>query len=188
MGILKKLFGRKPARKECSADDLEWKVTRVLATELMKAEAVRQPMLWRFEDDQGVFNNAFNTEISDLVLVKMKVEDPKSYLKLLLNHALGLGIYVALCQHRFKKLVQEWGQEELQMVAGCVRESDIYDLAVNALGYRRDDGKETRLQNLCRIAQVTAEDAVGENLFEEQHLKSVMQALYSAGITYAMRP
>ena len=91
--------------------------------------------------------------------------------------------YVALFQPRYKKLLEEFGEKELSEIAQAIHDTDAYELALAAMGYKPDGNNKHCLDHIVVTANLAAQKLAGEKIYDKRYQKIYMKILYNAGVT-----
>lgn len=190
MGIFDALKKNKSVNNNSSTDTkiVSDAVTQNVAICMNSMKITKMPTLKFLYDDKGLFEGLLESHINDAEFNMVKSAYGKDmYLMLLGCHALGFGAYVTICQAYFKKPISDWTLTEANKVNSDIRETDPYELALNALGFPLESNNKKCLDHIVEVAGQTYLNATGASWDNKDNLKAFMKVLYNAGITLVMR-
>ena len=176
-----------PEDKKFNGSSVERDVIQEVAIFMNQIGITKNPGLKFFRNDQGIFEGIYTGRINDPSFSMIKqTYGPDMYLMLLGSHALGAGIYVALCQSKYKKPVEEFQEREMFEMASNMHETDVYELALKTIGFAPDSGNKKCLDGIVQTGVFTYKMSCGEAAFDDNNIKILMQVLYNAGITVVL--
>ena len=174
--------------KAYKGSDVERDVTQEVALCMNSLHITNMPVLKSFNNDRGIFEGFYISHIQDPRLESIKqTNGTDTYLRILACHALGAGAYVAVCQRKYQKPVEEFSVKEAMEINNDFHQTDPYELALTAL---RFDLNGTNKKCLDRVAVTGVEaykSVAGSSVLDKDNLKSLMQVMFNAGVTLVYR-
>lgn len=186
------IFKKKPAESAPQNDygdlrSFERDLIQEVAIKMFEMKITKQPELKFFYNDHGIFEGIFISHTTDTELLALARQDFSTYLMIMGCHALGTAAYVALSQPRYKKPLEEFGEKELSEIAQAIHDTDAYELALNAMGYKPDGNNKRCLDHIIVTANLAAQKLAGEKIHDKRYQKIYMKILYNAGVTLILR-
>jgi hypothetical protein len=180
---------KKKAPEQDAADDyaalrdFERGLIQEVASTMFRLKITKQPLLKFFHNDHGIFEGIFISHITDPQMLAIARQDFTMYLTVLGCHALGTAAYVALCQKKYGKPLERFDKTEMREIAQTIHDTDAYEVALNALGYKPDGNNKKCLDHIVVKANLTAQRLAGRNIHDKRYQKIYMQVCYNAGVT-----
>ena len=144
-------------------------------------------MLKVFTNDQNLFNALYVSRTTLSKYVDMKDRSFDTYMIVIGAHSFGMGAYVAYCQGKYKKPVDQFSTDEVREVVTEIGKMDVYELALNTLHIPVDSMNKQCLDNIIMTAKNVALEKAGSKIKQKEYLEKYMHTLYNAGITLVMR-
>ena len=163
--------------------EFERSLIQEVAITMFELKITKQPALSFLHNDHGIFEEIFNSHITDPELMVMEEYDLSTYLMVLGCHALGASAYVVISQKDYHKPLAEFGNVELQVISHNLNTTDPYELGLNALGYKPDGNNKKCLDHIVITANNAAQKLAGDKMHDKRYQKIYMQVLYNAGVT-----
>lgn len=154
-----------------------------VASAMQRMNILKKPVLTALEDDAGILDEIYYKRVVDPVLSKMADGEPHRYLAVIGCHALGAAAYVTLTQRYYGKRISQYGEEELREVADALAKGNVYELGLNALGFRPDGNNRKCLDEIILVAADTAIRLAGSRINDLKYVRAYMQVLYNAGVS-----
>lgn len=182
------IFKKKPAAAAAEDDyadlrNFERDLIQEVAITMFQLKITKQPALNFFNNDYGIFEGIFISHTTDPQMLAIARQDFNIYLMVLGFHALGTAAYVAICQRKYQKPLEEFGETEMREIAQTIHDTDAYEVALNALGYKPDGNNKKCLDHIVITANAAAQKLVGNKMHDTRYQKVYMQVLYNAGVT-----
>ena len=182
--MFKKKQATNAAADECEdLRNFERDLIQTVAITMFQLKIIKQPTLNFFNNDHGIFENIFISHTTDPRMLAIAGQNFTTYLMVMGCHALGTAAYVALCQTKYKKPLEEFGEKEICEIAQTIHETDAYEVALNALGYKLDGNNKRCLDHIVVTANNAAQSLAGEKIHDKRYQKIFMQVCYNAGVT-----
>lgn len=192
------LFGSKKNKKNTELNassekpftgaEIERDVTQDVAICMNQLKVTSMPMLKFLRNDQGILEGLYLAYINDPQMEFIKqAEGADLYLLILACHALGAGAYVTLCQSKYKKHVNEFTIVELEEISNAFHETDPYELAITELGYAPDGNNKQCLDRIALVGVEAYKNSAGNKVLNKDCLRSLMQVMFNAGVTWVYR-
>lgn len=181
------MFKKKSAA--AAADDyeslrnFERDLIQEVAITMFQLKITKQPVLNFFNNDHGIFEGIFISHTTDPEMLAIARQDFNTYLMILGCHALGTSAYVAICQRKYGKPLEEFGEVEMREIAQTIHDTDAYEVGLNALGYKPDGNNKKCLDHIVVTANAVAQKLAGNKMHDTRYQKVYMQVLYNAGVT-----
>ena len=163
--------------------DFERDLIQEVALTMFQLKITKQPSLNFFHNDHGIFEGIFISHSTDPQMLAVARQDFTMYLMIMGCHALGTAAYVALCQDKYGKPLEEFGESEMLEIAKTIHDTDAYEVALNALGYKPDGNNKKCLDHIVVTANNAAQRLAGKNIHDKRYQKIYMQVCYNAGVT-----
>lgn len=190
MGLFDAFKKRNPTPNKNYIDSkaLSDQITQDVALSMNSMGITNMPILKFLYDDRGLFDGFFQSHMDNpgfkMVESNYGID---TYLLLLGCHALGFGAYVSISQAIFQKPIADWSVSDVRKITTAISETDVYELALNTLGYPLDGINKKCLDRVVEIAADSFKAIVPKANISDANLKIYMQVLYNAGVTLVMR-
>ena len=163
-------------------------ITQDVVISMNSMGITNMPILKFLYDDRGLFDGFFQSHMDNPGFKMIEsTYGLDTYLLLLGCHALGFGAYVTISQAIFQKSISDWSVYDVQKITTAISETDVYELALNTLGYPMDSVNKKCLDRIVEVASETYKNIVSKEQMSDENLKIYMKVLYNAGITLVMR-
>ena len=190
MGLFDNLFKKKnqrPAEDTMQGDnqlrEFERDLIQEVALTMFQMKITKQPGLNFFHNDHGIFEGIFISHTTDPQMLMIARQDFNTYMMVLGCHALGTAAYVATCQGKYKKPLEQFGETEMREIAKTIHDSDAYEVGLKALGFAPDGNNKKCLDRIVVVANTTAQKLAGSKIYDKRYQKVYMQVLYNAGVS-----
>jgi hypothetical protein len=183
------MFWNKKKQNDQSNDSstLYGEITQAVVVDMMTMHVISSPQLKFFHDDKGILEGLVKEHVTNPEFLALKCEADFDYMFLCGMHAFGAGIYITLYQAQINKSIQEFGQTELREIAVAFSQVDAYELALAVLGLDLNSNNKKVFDHIIITAIQTAANNAGKNATHPNTIKQLMQVLFNAGISVAMR-
>ena len=94
-------------------------------------------------------------------------------------------MYIANMQGVVNKGVGEFSANEFRDIANAFANTDAYELALKTYGIPLDSKNKQVLDQIYVIGLGVGRKTVGSDLINPQNLRTYMQVMFNAGITFA---
>ena len=190
MGLFDNLFKKKNQRvAEATMQDdhllreFERDLIQEGALTMFQMKITKQPGLNFFHNDHGIFDGIFTSHTTDPHMLAIARQDFNTYMMVLGCHALGTAAYVATCQGKYKKPLEQFGETEMREIAKTIHDSDAYEVGLKALGFAPDGNNKKCLDRIVVVANTSAQKLAGSKIYDKRYQKVYMQVLYNAGVS-----
>ena len=190
MGLFDNLFKKKnqrPAEDTMQGDnqlrEFERDLIQEVALAMFQMKITKQPGLNFFHNDHGIFEGIFISHTTDPQMLMIAQQDFNTYMMVLGCHALGTAAYVATCQGKYKKPLEQFGETEMREIAKTIHDSDAYEDGLKALGFAPDGNNKKCLDRIVVVANTSAQKLAGSKIYDKRYQKVYMQVLYNAGVS-----
>ena len=190
MGLFDNLFKKKDQRvaEETMQDDhllreFERDLIQEVALTMFQMKITKQPGLNFFHNDHGIFDGIFTSHTTDPHMLAIARQDFNTYMMVLGCHALGTAAYVATCQGKYKKPLEQFGETEMREIAKTIHDTDAYEVGLKALGFAPDGNNKKCLDRIVVVANTSAQKLAGSKIYDKRYQKVYMQVLYNAGVS-----
>ena len=190
MGLFANVFKKK---NQCGAKEnvqdgaqlreFERDLIQEVALTMFQMKITKQPALNFFNNDRGIFEGIFISHTTDPQMLMFARQDFNTYLTIMGCHALGTAAYVAICQGKYNKPLEEFSETEMREIAKTIHDTDAYEVALNALGFAPDGNNKKCLDRIVIVASTTAQKLAGSKIYDKSYQKVYMQVLYNAGVS-----
>ena len=190
MGLFDNLFKKKnqrPAEDTMQGDnqlrEFERDLIQEVALAMFQMKITKQPGLNFFHNDHGIFDGIFTSHTTDPHMLAIARQDFNTYMMVLGCHALGTAAYVATCQGKYKKPLEQFGETEMREIAKTIHDTDAYEVGLKALGFAPDGNNKKCLDRIVVVANTSAQKLAGSKIYDKRYQKVYMQVLYNAGVS-----
>jgi hypothetical protein len=190
MGLFDNLFKKKnqrPAEDTMQGDnqlrEFERDLIQEVALTMFQMKITKQPGLNFFHNDHGIFEGIFISHTTDPQMLMIAQQDFNTYMMVLGCHTLGTAAYVATCQGKYKKPLEQFGETEMREIAKTIHDTDAYEVGLKALGFAPDGNNKKCLDRIVVVANTTAQKLAGGKIYDKRYQKVYMQVLYNAGVS-----
>ncbi len=121
------------------------------------------------------------------VIDAMKECDKDSYLNIVGSEALGAGAYLAICQKRFNKPIEQFDEKETAQILQEFKTTNPYRLFLKSSGIENDKGQTSQLERLVKNATRTSTQLLGDDVLKDDYQNIFLNTFFNAGITYGMQ-
>lgn len=190
MGLFDNLFKKKnqqiaeeTVQEDTQLREFERDLIQEVALTMFQMKITKQPVLSFFHNDHGIFEGIFISHTTDPQMLMIAQQDFNTYMMVLGCHALGTAAYVAICQGKYKKPLEQFGETEMREIAKTIHDTDAYEVGLNSLGFAPDGNNKKCLDRIVVVANTTAQKLAGSKIHDKRYQKVYMQVLYNAGVT-----
>lgn len=190
MGLFDNLFKKKKqqiaeetVQENTQLREFERDLIQEVALTMFQMKITKQPVLSFFHNDHGIFEGIFISHTTDPQMLMIAQQDFNTYMMVLGCHALGTAAYVAICQGKYKKPLEQFGETEMREIAKTIHDTDAYEVGLNSLGFAPDGNNKKCLDRIVVVANTTAQKLAGGKIHDKRYQKVYMQVLYNAGVT-----
>lgn len=190
MGLFDNLFKKKKqqiaeetVQENTQLREFERDLIQEVALTMFQMKITKQPVLSFFHNDHGIFEGIFISHTTDPQMLMIAQQDFNTYMMVLGCHALGTAAYVAICQGKYKKPLEQFGETEMREIAKTIHDTDAYEVGLNSLGFVPDGNNKKCLDRIVVVANTTAQKLAGSKIHDKRYQKVYMQVLYNAGVT-----
>ena len=190
MGLFDNLFKKKnqqiaeeTVQENTQLREFERDLIQEVALTMFQMKITKQPVLSFFHNDHGIFEGIFISHTTDPQMLMIAQQDFNTYMMVLGCHALGTAAYVAICQGKYKKPLEQFGETEMREIAKTIHDTDAYEVGLNSLGFAPDGNNKKCLDRIVVVANTTAQKLAGGKIHDKRYQKVYMQVLYNAGVT-----
>ena len=176
-----------PNNKKFNGTTIERDLIQEIAIFMCEIGITDNPGLRFFKNDLGIFEGFYSSRMRDPSFSMVKEQyGSELYLMALGSHALGAGIYIALCQSKNHKPLEEFQEDELLEMAYKMHENDVYELALQEIGFAIDSNNKKCLDAVVRVGVTKYIESCGDTSLDAENIKILMKVLYNAGITVVL--
>ena len=190
MGLFDNLFKKKNQRiaeetvqEDAQLREFERDLIQEVALTMFQMKITKQPALSFFYNDHGIFEGIFISHTTDPQMLMIARQDFNTYMMVLGCHALGTAAYVATCQGKYKKPLEQFGETEMREIAKTIHDTDAYEVGLKALGFAPDGNNKKCLDRIVVVANTSAQKLAGSKIYDNRYQKVYMQVLYNAGVS-----
>ncbi len=163
-------------------------ITETVALSAYEMKMTQQPSLRYFISGAEPFlNNLANLHYSENQKAAMLEFDKLTYLGALCFDALGAGGYIALCQSKYNKPVQEFSDNEIAEIKKEFKEKSPYELFLNKMGIIDNSGNKKCLERIIANAVRLSNNIVGDDILKKDYLDALLTVMFNVGVTVVMR-
>ncbi len=132
-------------------------------------------------------NNIKTLHHPQRVIDAMKECDKDSFLNIVGSEALGAGAYLAICQKRFNKPIEQFSEKETAQVLQEFKKTNPYRLFLKSSGIENDKTQTSQLDRIIKNATRTSSQLLGDKVLKDEYQNIFLDTFFNAGITYGMQ-
>ncbi len=132
-------------------------------------------------------NNIKTLHLPQRVIDAMKECDKDSYLNIVGSEALGTGAYLAICQKRFNKPIEQFNEKESSLVLQEFKKMNPYRLFLKTSGIENDKAQTSQLDRIIKNAIRTSTQLLGNKVLKDDYQNIFLDTFFNAGFTYGMQ-